>query len=519
MNRSQAIDQLVNTTGRWDIIIIGGGATGLGAAVDGAARGYRVLLLEQDDFAKGTSSRSTKLIHGGVRYLRQGNLSLVVEALHERELLFRNAPHLVHHQSFIVPTYEWYEGPFYGVGLKLYDVLAGKMGIGASKILTRRETLEEIPTLEPEGLRGGVIYYDGQFDDARLAVTLAQTAADRGGCILNHVRVVSLIKHKDYTEGVVARDEESGKEYEVNGKVVINAAGPFVDSIRSMDDPESEAIVVPSQGIHIVLDRSFAPGDSAIMVPHTDDGRVLFAVPWHDRVIVGTTDTPIASIDPEPLPLPEEIDFVLSHAAKYLTNDPTPDDILSVFAGIRPLIRAKADRHTASLSRDHHLNISPSGLITIAGGKWTTYRKMAEDTIDQASRLAGLDYNLCPTRHLRLHAWSDSGGEEDAYSVYGSNRNDIMALAQTHPGLTDRIHADLPYTIAQVIWAVRHEMACTLEDVLARRTRSLLLDARASMSAAPDVAALMAKELGKGKEWEDQQISAYRKLAERYLPR
>ena len=517
MKRDQLIDRIGDPSYVWDIIIIGGGATGLGAAVDSASRGYSTLLLEQEDFAKGTSSRSTKLIHGGVRYLQQGNLSLVVESLHERELLFRNAPHLVHHQSFVVPTYEWWEGPFYGIGLKLYDALAGKMGIGTSKILTREETLAEIPTLEPAGLRGGVIYYDGQFDDARLAITLAQTAIDHGGCVLNYTKVVSLTKKDGYIQGVIAQDQESGREYEMKGKVVINATGPFVDTIRRMDDPESDTIIMPSQGVHIVLDKTFEPGESAIMVPHTDDGRVLFAVPWHDRVIVGTTDTPLESIEMEPRPLSEEIDFLLSHAAKYLTKNPGPRDILSAFAGIRPLIQAKAHRHTASLSRDHHLNISTAGLITIAGGKWTTYRKMGEDTIDQAARVADLEKKPSRTQDLHLHGWLEDAEKDQVYSVYGSNREHIGTFERSDPSLKEKIHGNLPYRRAEVVWAVRHEMARTLEDVLARRTRCLLLDARASMKIAPAIAALMVQELGKDKSWADQQVKAYRKLARGYL--
>ncbi|MEE8399898.1 MAG: glycerol-3-phosphate dehydrogenase/oxidase [Desulfobacterales bacterium] len=518
MNRDRVIDQIVDRSDPWDIIVIGGGATGLGTAVEAASRGYATLLLEQHDFGKGTSSRSTKLIHGGVRYLQQGNLSLVVEALHERELLLRNAPHLVHHQAFIVPTYEWWEGPFYGVGLKLYDVLAGKLGFGSSKILSRDETLAEIPTLEPDGLRGGVIYYDGQFDDARLAITLAHTIIDLGQYAANYFSVTSLTKHNGLIQGVIATDGETGREYELHARAVINATGPFVDSVRQMDDEHAPDIIAPSQGIHIVLDKSFEPGESAIMVPHTDDGRILFAVPWHNRVIVGTTDTPIEQSTPEPEPLPEEIDFLLSHAAKYLTKNPEPRDILSVFAGIRPLIKAESDRHTATISRDHHLNISPSGLITIAGGKWTTYRKMGEDTVDQAITVGSLEKRPSQTQDLRLHGWSDISEPDQTFAIYGTDATALAALGLRKRKWTEKIHPDLPYTAVEVIWAVRHEMARTLEDVLARRTRALILDARASMAAAPKVASLMAKELGKGRSWRKQQVDAYVNLAKRYLP-
>lgn len=518
MNRDSIIDQIADRSDPWDIIIIGGGATGLGTAVEAASREYDTLLLERHDFGKGTSSRSTKLIHGGVRYLQQGNLSLVVEALHERELLLQNAPHLVHHQSFIVPTYEWWEGPFYGVGLKLYDVLAGKLGIGSSKILSRDETLAAIPTLEPDGLRGGVIYYDGQFDDARLAITLAHTIIDLGGCAVNYFNVTSLVKHYGLIQGVIAIDGETGREYELHARAVINATGPFVDSVRRMDDGHASDIIAPSQGIHIVLDKSFEPGQSAIMVPHTDDGRILFAVPWHNRVIVGTTDTPIEKPETEPEPLPEEIDFLLSHAAKYLTKNPEPRDVLSVFAGIRPLIKATSERHTASISRDHHLNITPSGLITIAGGKWTTYRKMGEDTVDQAIIVGNLEKRPSRTHNLKLHGASDDPEPDQPFAIYGTDATALKALGQTKAKLTEKIHPRLPYSSVEVLWAVRHEMARTLEDVLARRTRALILEARDSMAVAPKVASLMAKELGKNRSWKKQQVNAYMDLARRYLP-
>ncbi len=518
MQRKEMLDQLNDTSRIWDMIIIGGGATGLGAAVEAVSRGFSTLLLEQADFAQGTSSRSTKLIHGGVRYLQQGNISLVLEALRERGLLFHNAPHLVRHQAFIVPNYDWWEGPFYGIGMKLYDMLAGKLGLETSKWLSREDTLKNIPTVEPKGLKGGVIYYDGQFDDARLAITLAETAENLGACILNYVKVSSILKKRDLVCGIVARDQETGQECEIKGKVVINATGIFVDSIRKMDIPESEDLISPSQGVHIVIDKSFLPGDSAIMVPHTDDGRVLFAVPWHDRVIIGTTDTEVDESLLEPKPFTHEVEFLLSHAAKYLTKNPTKDNILSVFAGIRPLIRSDTSHETSSLSRDHHITISASGLVTIAGGKWTTYRKMGEDVVDKAVGIAGLDERPSRTEHLNLFAWSADTKGNEPFSAFGSKAKDIKQMIKNEPELDRMIHSNIPYRQIEILWAVRHEMARTVEDVLARRTRALILDAKTSMEVAPEVAAIMAKELSKDKTWEKEQVETYITLAKKYLP-
>jgi glycerol-3-phosphate dehydrogenase len=517
MKREELIQRLDDGT-VWDMIVVGGGATGLGTAVEAASRGYRTLLLEQSDYAKGTSSRSTKLIHGGVRYLRQGNLSLVLESLHERGLLIRNAPHLVHDMSFVVPLYDWWEGPFYGVGLKLYDVLAGRLGLGPSQLLSREDTLRHIPTVETEGLRGGVIYHDGQFDDARLALSLALTLADLGGIPLSYMQVTGLYKEGGLTEGVEVLDMESGRRFRVKGRVVINAAGPFADSVRRMADPGARDIITHSQGVHLVLDGSFLPGDSAIMVPHTDDGRVLFAVPWHGRTVVGTTDTPLSAVCLEPRPLPEEIDFLLTHASRYLSRHPAPSDVLSVFAGIRPLVRTHGDVDTASLSRDHTLIVDDTGLVTIAGGKWTTYRKMGEDTVTVASRVAGLHDRPSVTDELRIHGWREGTGPDDPLQVYGSDAPQLERLLEENPSWSEALHPSLPYRACDVVWAVRREWARTVEDVLARRTRALLLDARASMNAAPLVAELMAAELGRDRVWQEAQVSAYRDLARGYLP-
>ena len=398
MTRESTLARVDRHRGPWDFVIVGGGATGVGVAVDAASRGYAVLLLEQSDFGKGTSSRSTKLVHGGVRYLEQGNISLVMEALKERGILRQNAPHLVGNLPFVVPNYDWWETPFYGLGLKVYNLLAGKYGFGESSILSREETLQRLPTIRTDGLRGGVVYYDGQFDDARLLVNLVQTASEHGAAPLNYAQVTDVTKGSDGTvDGVVARDLESGREIRAAARVVINATGPFADSVRRLADPGADALIAPSQGIHLVFDRSFLPGTSAIMVPHTRDGRVMFAIPWHGHTVVGTTDTPIAEPTLEPRPLDSEIGFILETAALYLHKAPTRADVLSVFAGIRPLVRRGDSRITAALSRDHTIHIDPSGLLTTAGGKWTTYRHMAEDTVDQAAEFARLPEKPCVT--------------------------------------------------------------------------------------------------------------------------
>jgi glycerol-3-phosphate dehydrogenase len=517
MNRDLSINILEEKNNYWDVIVIGGGATGLGAALEASSRGYKTLLLEQHDFSKATSSRSTKLVHGGVRYLQQGNVSLVLEALHERGLLKQNAPHLVFNQSFIVPVYDWWGGPFYGIGLKVYDLLAGKLGLGPSKILSKEETLEKIKNIEPEGLRGGVIYYDGQFDDSRLAINLAQTITDFGGVVINYMEVTGLIKNNNSVAGVVAVDKETGKEYTINSRVTINATGVFTDNILKMDNPEAKKLIAVSQGVHLILDKEFLPGDSAIMVPQTDDGRVLFAVPWHNKVVVGTTDTEIPEASLEPRALEEEIEFILKHAKKYMKKDPTRADVKSVFAGLRPLVRPADNVNTAAISRDHYLTVSSSGLVTITGGKWTTYRKMGEDTINQAVIVAGLEPQPCITKNLRIHGWLKNVDKTDPLYFYGSDAIAIKNFADSENGFQEKLCNELPHIKAEVLWHVRDEMARTVEDVLARRTRSLLLDAKASIKMAPHVADIIAKELGKNKKWKELQISEYTKLANEYV--
>jgi len=515
MNRAAFLARLAAQTEPFDIAIIGGGASGLGAAVDAASRGHRVLLVEQADFAKGTSSRSTKLVHGGVRYLKQGNVPLVLEALRERGLLCRNAPHLVHSQPFIIPAYHWWERPFYGIGLKVYDGLAGKLGLEPSRYLSREEVIELLPNIEQQDLSGGVIYHDGQFDDSRLAINLAQTAAGHGATVLNYVRCTGLVKDGTHITGLRLRDEESGREMEARARAVINATGVFADAVRRMDDVGASPMLSPSQGIHLVLPREFLPGDTAIMIPKTDDGRVLFAVPWHGRVVVGTTDTPVNEASLEPLALPEEIEFIFTQISRYLTRDPTRADVLSVFAGLRPLIKADVGS-TAALSRDHLITISDSGLITLAGGKWTTYRKMAEDVIDHAEMIGALAHRVCITHNLPVHGSQSDAADATHLRYYGSDAAGIRALIRDDSALGTPLHPRLEFLKAEVIWHVRHEMARTVEDVLARRTRALLLDARASIEAVPIVAALMAAEMEKNAEWAVEQVRQYRDLSAGY---
>jgi glycerol-3-phosphate dehydrogenase len=518
MTREDMTRRLADHSEPWDMIVVGGGATGVGVAIDAASRGYEVLLLEQNDFGKGTSSRSTKLVHGGVRYLEQGNISLVMEALKERGLLFQNAPHLVRNLGFVVPSYDWWQAPFYGLGLKLYNVLAGKYGFGTSRILSREETLDRLPSIETEGLRGGVIYYDGQFDDARLLIHMVATAAEQGATLLNYAPVTALTKDADdFIDGVIAHDAETGLEFCAKSKVVINATGAFSDNLRRQADPSVKPIIAPSQGIHLVFDRSFVPGDSAIMVPHTSDGRVMFAIPWHDHTLVGTTDTPIPTATLEPVAMEQEIDFILNTASLYLAKKPTRDDVLSVFAGVRQLVKSADANNTAALSRDHTIHIEQSGLLTICGGKWTTYRRMAEDCVNQAAMLAHLPERPCQTQHLKIHGFDVESALDDHLYVYGGDAVKVRALVDANPDLSAQMHPDLPYVAAEVVWATRHEMARCVEDVLARRTRALFLNARAAMAMAPRVAELMARELNRDEAWKTEQLLLFRETALHYV--
>ncbi|HLH36566.1 MAG TPA: glycerol-3-phosphate dehydrogenase/oxidase [Alloacidobacterium sp.] len=518
MIREQMIAQIAQRETPWDIIVIGGGATGMGIAVDAATRGFDVLLLEAKDFGKGTSSRSTKLVHGGVRYLEQGNISLVMEALKERGILRQNAPHLVSDLAFVVPNYSWWEAPFYGIGLKLYDMLAGKYGFGKSRLLSSEEVLERLPTLQKEGLRGGVIYYDGQFDDSRLLIHLAATAADHNAVLVNYMPVTGITKDDEgYVNGVIAHDAETGQQYTIASRVVINATGIFTDTIRRMADPEVPSMVEPSQGIHLVFERSFLSGDTAIMVPRTSDGRVMFAIPWHQHTLVGTTDTPIEEPSYEPRALEEEIQFILDTAAQYLSRPPRRSDVLSVFAGIRPLVKATgAAGKTSALSRDHTIHVDNSGLLTITGGKWTTYRHMAEDCVDHAITLGRLREEPCVTKTLKIHGYAENTGALGSLWVYGSDAEAIRQIAAANPELASPLHPTLPYIGAEIVWAARHEMARTVEDALARRTRALLLNARAAGEMAQAVAEIMAQELHRDKGWVTQQVAEFQALVKQY---
>ena len=514
MLRSTMLNALKERT-QWDLCIIGGGATGLGIAIDAASRGYHTVLLEQFDFAKGTSSRSTKLVHGGVRYLQQGNIKLVMEALKERGLLRKNAPHLVKNQSFLLPNYKWWEGPYYGLGLKIYDWMAGKLGLGPSVLLSRDEALHLAPTLDPDGLRGGVLFHDGQFDDARLAINMAQTALEQHAVLVNYMKAESFIKQEGALTGVIARDTLNDLPYTINATLVVNATGVFTDELRKADDPGKKPVLSLSQGTHLVVDKSFLPGEAAILVPETSDGRVLFAVPWHNKLIIGTTDIPVKSPEAEPRPTEEEIDFILEHIASYLKQQPKREDVLSVFSGLRPLVRGSADT-TAALSRDHYIEVSDSGLMSITGGKWTTYRKMAEDLLRIAIENKKLPDRACVTEDLKIHGATEKINYSDPAYYYGTDLQMIRDIESTEPGMAEKIHPSLPYTKAQIAWAARQEMCMTVEDALCRRTRAILLDAQAAMESAATVAHLLAQEYGYPADWEQQQVTAFLDMAKYY---
>lgn len=502
MLRSEMLNRVAEHEKIWDLVVIGGGATGVGCALDAAARGLSVLLVEQSDFGKGTSSRSTKLIHGGVRYLAQGNIGLVKEALRERSILLRNAPHLVRKQGFIVPAYSYWDKFFYGTGLKTYNILAGRAGFGRSRLLSKAETVRRLPNVRRENLEGGIIYFDGQFDDARLLVALARTAVREGACLLNYARVFSL--HKDRSgkiDGVAFSDEITGQVFLARAASVINATGAFADSVRRFSDRNAPALVTPSQGIHLVFERRFLPEEDALMVPKTSDGRVLFAIPWNGRALFGTTDTPVESASLEPKALEEEIEFILTTAADYLTESPSRSDIRSVFAGIRPLVRSDSKDSTASLARDHSIETDASGLISVTGGKWTTYRRMAADAVDRAVLAAGLRATRCRTAKLRI----DDSETAETGAIVAADR-----------ALGEPLHPEFPYSRADVVRAVRSEMAQTVEDVLARRLRILFLDAAAAVEAAPETARLAARELGRDEAWIEEQVRAFSELAAGY---
>ena len=516
MNRKAVIEKLRGAE-EWDIIVIGGGATGLGIAVDAAKRGFKTLLLEKNDFAKGTSSRSTKLVHGGVRYLAQGNIKLVVEALRERGFMLANAPHLTRVQNFVIPAYSFFSKWFYGIGLFLYDLLSRKLSLGHPALLSKRAVLKKLPMLKSAGLKGGVLYTDGQFDDARMAIALALTAHDLGASVVNYVQVTQLIKESNKVVGVVAEDELGEETFSLKAKVVINATGVFADSILEMDDPDEPAMVMPSQGVHLVVDQKFFPGTDALMIPKTKDGRVLFALPWHGKVVIGTTDTALNVISEEPVALEEEIEFILLHFNEYATSKISREDVLSVFAGLRPLVKTSNQTSTSLASRDHTIIVSKSNLITITGGKWTTYRKMAKDAVNNAAFVAKLPIVKCSTRNLKLHGYTRALQYGDSFSVYGADAEIIKSMIQSDASLSQRVHPKYDYCIAEIMFSVRHEMAMTVEDILARRTRLLLLDAQAAIDAAPLVARVMMPLLEENELWKEEQLASFLALANGYL--
>lgn len=516
-DRNKNLDN-IKTDSIWDIVIIGGGATGLGIAVDAASRGFKTLLLEKYDFAKSTSSRSTKLVHGGVRYLANGDIKLVLSALLERGLIFQNAPHLARVQSFIIPCYSFFNKWKFLIGLKVYDWMAGKYRIGKSQFLSNSQVKAKLNTVKEEGLQGGIIYYDGQFDDARFAINLAQSANHLGATVLNYCDVNKITKNNQgKVSGISFTDTESEQSYSIQAKTVINATGIFVDDILKLESPNHKNLVKPSQGTHIVIDKKFLGKEDALMIPETSDGRVLFGVPWHDHILLGTTDTPLKEHSIEPIPQEQEIDFILKTANLYMNPAPTRDDILSVFAGLRPLAAPKDENQTSTkeISRDHKLISNESGLITITGGKWTTYRKMAEETVDKAIEIGNLKNSPCITKTLKIHGYKTEK-QDGHWQFYGSDAEEIKKLANQNEALSKKIHPKFDHILAEIVWAVRHEMARNIEDVLARRIRMLFLNAQAAEESAPIVAEIMAEELKKPQEWQEKQIADFLILCKNY---
>ncbi|MCP4312530.1 MAG: glycerol-3-phosphate dehydrogenase/oxidase [Bacteroidetes bacterium] len=516
--REAIIKQITDRGTEWDLVIIGGGASGLGAALESVSRGYSTLLLEQHDFAKGTSSRSTKLIHGGVRYLAQGNIPLVLEALRERGRLQRNAPHLVKSQGFVIPCYSWWCVPFYTIGLTLYDIMAGKLGIGRSVPFSKKRTIKALPSIKSSGLQGGVRYYDCQFDDSRLAINLCQTIQEQGGVVLNYAGVTGILKKEGRISGVKVSDAESGKEYEIRARGVINATGVFVDNILKMDDPRTPDVVKPSQGIHIVLDRKFMNGEEALMIPNTSDGRVLFAVPWHNKLVVGTTDVEKHEALLEPHAEEDEIEYILETAGRYMVPAPLKGDILSLFTGLRPLAASTGEgKKTKEISRGHRIMVSGSGLVTIIGGKWTTYRKMAEDVVSRVARFSLNSEKKSQTKNLKIHGYQREVDFCDPFYWYGSDYGEILKMVEKDSRMGEKISESLNIIKAQVVWSVCEEMARTVEDFLSRRTRAIQLDARESIRIAPIVAEIMAGELGNDRTWVKSQADSFTRLASNYI--
>jgi len=517
MKRERSIEQMASTD--WDIVIIGGGASGLGAALESTTRGYKTLLIEQYDFTIGTSSRSTKLVHGGVRYLAQGDLGLVLDALKERGLLLKNAPHLVKNTTFLIPSYTWWYKPFYTIGLTFYDLLSRRHRFGKSVPYSRKKTLKKIPTLKNSNLRGSVKYHDGQFDDSRLGINLVQTIIENKGVALNYVKVDDFIKENGKISGVIVKDQETEKIYSIKAKIVLNATGVFVDKLIKKDNLNAERIIKPSQGVHLVIDKKFLKSDYALMIPKTNDGRVLFAVPWHNKVIVGTTDMPQDKAVIEPKATDEEVNFILETAGRFLEIKPTRKDVKSVFAGLRPLAAPKKENgaKTKEISRKHKIIVSDSNLVSIVGGKWTTYREMGEDVVNQLAKIAQLPEKKSVTNKLHIHGYKKNVDFKSPLYFYGSDIGELNKLITVDPDLGNWISEDLKINRAQVVWAVRNEYARNVEDILSRRTRALLLDAKESIKIAPEIAKIVAKELGYSKDWETGQIMSFTNLAKGYL--
>ena len=502
MKRPEAVARIESESQPWDVLVIGGGASGFGTALEAASRGHRTLLLEGSDFGQGTSSRSTKLIHGGVRYLAQGKIGLVRESLRERGFLLKNAPHLVHTLGFVIPCFRWWEKPYYQLGLEMYDRLSGSHRLAQTHGLSKSQTLEKVNGISSEGLSGGVRYEDGQFDDARLIISLYRTLLDQGGLAINHARVTQLIEDNDRVCGVIAQDQINQEEWKITAKVIVNATGIFSDQIRKLNEAQSSDIITTSRGIHLVLPRSFMSGSDAIMIPKTHDGRVLFIIPWHNHLLAGTTDTPCDSPEPEPRSTSTEIEYLLGYLNRYLTQPVEKKDILSTFAGLRPLIGGRGDEHTSRISRDYHLQTSSTGLITLAGGKWSTYRAMGEAAINQAEKVGDLESRKSNTTDLKLY----------------NDSNELAEITGESPSNDNLLHPDYPWSQADVIHAVRYSLAQKVEDVISRRIRALPLNTEAAEQIAPKAAELMAKELGEDNNWIGGQIQSFRSLLESYRP-
>lgn len=518
MTREDQIARLKNE--HFDILIIGGGATGSGAALDAASRGLKVALVEREDFAAGTSSRSTKLIHGGVRYLEQAvkhfdrsQFNLVRDALKERAILLEIAPHLARALPLVTPLYNWLEIPYYLTGLKIYDALAGKANLHPSRFVDAKEALSRFPMLKAEGLRGGVIYYDGQFDDARMNVAIALTAAQHGAAVANHVAVTALNKTQGKLSGVTLHDRLTDERFEIAATVVVNATGPFTDAIRHMDDPEATNMLSASSGVHIVLDERFSPPETGLLIPQTEDGRVLFLLPWLGHTLVGTTDQP-AEVEAHPKAAEEDIAYILRHIRQYFSLPVEREDVLASWSGLRPLVSDPNAADTAKLSRDHVINISDSGLLSIAGGKWTTYRKMALDTVDEAVKLGKLPTTgASQTEHIKLrgaeeYSATNAGKLQEQFGLeldvasylnraYGDQATKVAELAKGDGKRYDaRLVAGHPYLEAEVIYGATHEYARSVTDLLARRLRLGFLDREATQASIPRVAELLSEVLG-----------------------